>query len=295
MKVVVLGSCSWDTIYDVGTMKQFSEDISLWANNIHHTVGSTGAGKALCLDALGAQVTLVTSLGSDDLSNNILDYFKSTNISLINLAVDKAIAHTNIMHSEGSRISVTTSSPTYEPIHNNNVESIIQESDLVYLNINNFARGYIPYIKKHRKLCIVDIHDYDPPNPYHQEFIAAADILVTSGVHIKNHQEFLDEQVREGKKLVVITLGSKGMIAQTQSNEIIKLPGYNELPYMDSNGAGDSFCSGLGYSLLQNESYLEALKYGTICGGISCSSRELYPKNMGPNVVSKYRLQYFNS
>lgn len=293
MKVLVIGSCAWDTIYEVGNIKEFTEDNSLWANSAHQTVGSTGAGKALCLDALGVDVTLVTSLGNDQYGQNIKEYFKETTVSILNLPVDVSIAHTNIMYNKGNRISLTTSFPTIEPHYNEKVENLIEKADFVYLNINNFAREYIPLIKKHKKLCIVDIHDYDPPNPYHQDFINAADILISSGVKIDNKNEFMRQEIEKGKKLVVVTLGSEGLIALDEKNNYYKLPGFNDLDYVDSNGAGDSFCSGLGYSYFKNNSVMDALAFGTICGGVSCSSKELYPKNVNKTQIDSYKIRFF--
>ena len=293
MNVLVIGSSAWDTIMNVGDVETFSEDMFLWANSYHNAVGSTGAGKALCLDSLGVKTTLVTSLGDDDFKEKILDYINKTNLDVVNLPVDKSIAHTNLMYNKGSRISVVTSFPTIEPEYNKDIEKLILESDIVFLNINNFAREYINVIKKHNKLCFVDIHDYDPPNPYHTQFIEAADILVCSGIYIDDKRKFLEEQIQTGKKLVVITLGSKGLIALTENNEYYELPGYDGIDFVDSNGAGDSFCAGLGFALASNKSILESLQFGTICGGLSCTSTELFPKNHSMKHVETLRQKYF--
>lgn len=293
MNVLVIGSSAWDTIMDVGDINKFTEDMFLWANAYHNTVGSTGAGKALCLDSLGVNTTLVTSLGNDDYKEKILEYLNKTTLDVVNLPVDKSIAHTNLMYSKGNRISVVTSFPTIEPDYNKDIEKRIIESDIVFLNINNFAREYISVIKKYNKLCVVDIHDYNPPNPYHTQFIEAADVLVCSGVYIDDKRGFLEEQISSGKKLVVITLGSKGLVALTDTNEYIELPGYNGIDFVDSNGAGDSFCAGLGVALASNKSVLESLQFGTICGGLSCTSTELFPKNHDIKRVDLLRQKYF--
>ena len=205
----------------------------------------TGAGKALCLDALGSDVTFITDVANDENGAKILRYFDETTVNLIQVEVDKSTAHTNLMHSKGKRISVFTSVPTMEPKKPQNLDEIVKEADVVFLNINQFCRDYIPLIKKYKKLTVVDIHDYNPPNPYHQDFIEAADVLVASGIYIPNHQEFLEEMIQKGKKLVVVTKGSEGLVALDSDKNYYELSGYNDFEYVDSNGAGDSFTSGL--------------------------------------------------
>ena len=51
---------------------------------------------------------------------------------------------------------------------------------------------------------------------------------------------------------------------------------YDNLEFVDSNGAGDSFTVGFIVKLLESNNFDESLKFGNICGGISCTSRDLF-------------------
>ena len=276
MKALVIGGSSWDTLIHVGELKEIPDDLMLWADNVVETVGGTGAGKALCLDALGNEVTFITDIGNDEIGSKIMNYFANKNLKFLRVETDYSTAHTNIMHSGGNRISIFTSTPTVQPKIPKNIDDLIEESDVVFLNINNFCRAYIPYLKKHDKLVVVDIHDYDPPNPYHDDFIEIADIITASGVTIKDHKTFIKQQIDNGKKAAVITKGKEGLTAIDSQYNFYELGGYNEPKYIDSNGAGDSFCSGFAMSLLENNDFLEALEFGTICGGLACTAYDLF-------------------
>ena len=289
MKALVLGGSSVDTLIHVNEIKELKDDLGLWADNVVKTIGGSGAGKALALDAFGVDVTFLSDVGNDTNGQIILDYFHKTNIRLIPLETDKSTAHTNIMHSKGKRISITTSSYKNEPEYYNDIEKLLDETDVVFLNIYPYCKKYIPVIKKSNKPVFVDIHDYDPPNPYHQDFIEVADYLVASGVYIDNHDVFLEDMIKKGKKLVVITNGSDGLIALDFMNNQYILPGYNDFEYIDSNGAGDSFCAGLYTELFETDNIGESLKIGTICGAIACTSYDLYNKKYDINRIREIK------
>lgn len=287
MKALVLGYSAWDTLIQVDEITELYDDMHLWANRLIESVGSTGAGKALALDVLGVEVTLITNIADDIDGQKISEFFKKTSINVIKVPTDVTVSHTNIMHGDGKRISVVTGNSNIVGGMIPEYEKHIKECDVVFLNINDYCRSFIPYIKKHDKKTFVDIHDYNPPNPYHQEFIDAADILVGSDVYIKDKREFLKDQISKGKELVVLTSGSKGLIALDHNNMFYNMDGYNDFEYVDSNGAGDSFCSGLMLKLFETNSYGKALNYGTICGGLACSSEHLFRLDIDRKYVDK--------
>ncbi|MCF7932019.1 MAG: carbohydrate kinase family protein [Acholeplasmataceae bacterium] len=280
MRYLVIGTSAYDTlIHTRASLEHISEDMMIWADNVVHTIGSTGAGKALALDALGADVDLISDLADDEAGKWITSYLSSTNIRSYPVLVDQTTTHTNIMHGDRKRISIQTSTPSVVADLHRDAESLIAAADLVFLNINQYCRAYIPIIKAKNKKTLVDIHDYAPTNPYHQAFIEAADILVSSGVNISDHEGFLREQIEKGKQLVVITKGKDGLVALDHEKKRVELPGYNSLPYVDGNGAGDSFCAGLGMMLSEGKSNLEALLFATICGGVACTDYPLFNRS----------------
>lgn len=287
MKALVIGGSSWDTLIHVPEIKEIKDDMSLWANRVVETVGGTGAGKALALSSLGVEVTLITDLGKDKYREKILDFLTNNNINVIKLETDKSTAHTNLMHSKEKRISVFTSYPEIDPPFYEEVSTLLDEVDFVFLNINNFCRKYITVVKQAKKPILVDIHDYDPPNPYHQDFIDAADYLVGSAIHISNQKLFLDQMILKGKNLVVLTNSSKGIYAKDWKNNYYNLPGYTNFKYVDSNGAGDSFCAGLMLYLFETKNTGKSLEFANLCGAISCTSDNLFDTNYNKEKIEE--------
>ena len=168
---------------------------------------------------------------------------------------------------------------------------LLENNDVVFQNINPFCRDYTDILKATNKPVLVDIHDYDEGNPYHDDFIEVADIVVASATHISDQRSFLDKMIKKGKKLAVVTNSSKGLNAMDFDSNFYKVDGYNDFEFVDSNGAGDSFCAGLMLKYYETQNYREALEFANVCGGISCTSEDLfnmsYTKEMIEFIVQK--------
>lgn len=286
MKSLVIGGCSVDTLIHVPEINSIADDMSLWATNVSTNIGGTGAGKALALDVLGSEVTFITDLGNDEYRPIIESFFSTTSIQVLPVETDKCTAHTNIMHSQGKRISIFTSVGTKRPPIPVEFHHIINDVDAVFLNINEFCRSYIPFLQNLDIPIIVDIHDYEEGNPYHQDFIDIADVLVASGVHISNYEYFLTNYTNLGKDIVVITNGSKGLIAKHHEQRFT-LNGYTDFNYVDSNGAGDSFVAGMMIKYQETKDIKQALIFGSICGAMACTSYDLYNKKYTKEEIEK--------
>lgn len=286
MKSLVIGGSSVDTLIHVPEIKSIADDMSLWATHVSTNIGGTGAGKALCLDVLGSEVTFITDLGNDDNRSVIKSFFNNTEVTLLPVETNQTTAHTNIMHSQGKRISVFTAAGTDIPPIHPEIHNILEDVDVVFLNINEFCRQYISILNHLNIPIVVDIHDYEEGNPYHQDFIDIADILVASGVYISNQDDFLSKYIEQGKDLVVITNGANGLVARDHQSSY-KLKGYNDFQYIDSNGAGDSFVSGMMFNYFQTKNTKLALEFGTICGAMACTTYDLYNKKYTAEEIEK--------
>lgn len=285
MKLLVIGVSSYDTIIDVEHLPKMNKDLTIWPKNVHYSIGGTGAGKALALSTLPVSTTLATDLGDDEYKDKILDYLDKSKLNIIRLKADVSTTHTNIMHDNGKRISIFTSSPKMVE-YKDSLEKEIMNSDLVFLNINDYCRQYIPLIKKYNKLCVVDIHDYIDGSSYHQEFIDCADILFVSHVHIGHHEDFLRRMIKN-KSFVVITKAEEGSIAIDNNNKIYYQSAYKSLPFVDSNGAGDSFSVAFVYYYFKTKNTVSSLKFASVMSAYTCASKDIYNKDVSYETIEK--------
>lgn len=294
-KVFVAGGVSYDTIIYLDSFPGKNPQ-TIFSKGSNEMVGSTGSGKALNLCRLDFETVLHSTIGTDNNGKKVKEFFEKENLTFL---YDKdssgTEAHTNLMDKNGGRISIYTSYATFEPqIEYERLEKEIEKADYVILNIINYVRNLIPVAKKYRKEIWCDIHDYDGKNEYQLDFIQGADYIFMSSDSMENYREFMEKLIKSGKKLVVCTHGKNGCTALMENLEWIEIPiikGYN---MVDTNGAGDSFFSGVLYGFSKGYDIKKCLQFGTIAGGLCVTSKEIVCRNMTPDLLEKEYVKYFS-
>lgn len=262
----------------------------------NETIGNTGAGKALALSKLGFQTTLHTLLGKDEYTNKVKSYVNQPNLDVLyDIDPNGTERHLNILNSKGERISIFTNPSSQNPlIDYEKYREELKVADYVVINISNYCRNFIPICKELNKEIWTDLHDYNGSNPYHQDFINAADFIFFSDVNCKNYRAFMKKMINLGKKIVVCTHGSNGATAYTHNKEWIYEPAILDFELVNSNGAGDNFFSGFLYAYSKGKAIVECMKFGTIAGALCVNSNELVSENLNKNVLETIYLEYYN-
>lgn len=264
---------------------------TVFAKGTHTTVGSTGAGKALALHRLGISTTLHGYVGDDEAGSAIRAHFQQEELPFIGDSDPAGTErHVNLMDAHGGRISIYVNATTFEPpLDLASLTLLIAQSDIVALNIINYCRHLIPTIKAEGKPIWCDLHDYDGQNPYHADFVHAADVLFLSGDTLSDPRTFMETMMVAGKQLVVCTFGKDGSLALTPQGQWIETPALS-YPLVDSNGAGDNFFAGVLYGVTNGYPLEIALRLGTVVGGLCVTSRELVAEGLNMELVwAEYR------
>jgi sugar/nucleoside kinase (ribokinase family) len=282
-KILVIGVSSYDTIIYIDTFPKIKDDMAIFPNKVHYTVGGTGAGKAMALSTLGANTVLATDLGNDLYKENVMNFLSEYKVEIIPLDADKTTTHTNIMHDLDKRISIFTQVGN-KVSFNPGLEHYIKDADLVYLNINHYALDYLPLIRRYKKPIFVDIHDYDEINPYHEAFIKVADYLMVSGVNIKDSKAFFSEHYKN-HELIIITHGAKGSEVIDHRGNHYTQKAYPVKTFIDSNGAGDAYSSAFMIEYLVSKDIKESMKLASVTAKLACESEHLYPKEATLDLV----------
>jgi sugar/nucleoside kinase (ribokinase family) len=204
VNAVVLGGMAWNTMIYVD---RFPEPIAqtVFASRMHQTIGGSGAGKALNLRSLGADVSLWALIGDDEPGINaraVLDY---AGVRLLSELDPKGTPqHINLMDAAGDRISIFANprslSTTVDP---DPVQGVIDSADLIAVTIHDHCRAFLPLTAEADADTWIDIHDYDGRTPYHGEFIDAADLLFMSSVAMVDWMLFLEGRIALGTRAAV--------------------------------------------------------------------------------------------
>lgn len=293
-RALIIGGVTFDTLI---RLDRFPEPRSqtVFSQGYHETLGSTGAGKALNLRKLGFDVTLHALVGADTFGQHIEERLRQEGIDFVRdidpLGTER---HVNLMDSEGGRISIYMAHATFEPqLDLGRLEALIPSHDYVALNIINYARRLIPAVKRAGKELWCDLHDYDGHNPYHGDFVQAADCVFMSSDALREPRPFMEHLVRQGKKLVVCTHGRHGSTALSSDGRWLETPIVPGYTVRDTNGAGDAFFAGFLFGHSRGYPLEQCLRLASIVGALCVTSEELAAPDLSPErLEAEYRRHF---
>ncbi|MGM0509091.1 MAG: carbohydrate kinase family protein [Fusobacteriota bacterium] len=286
-KVLVFGGVSYNIMAQVDEFPK-GKPGTIFANEYHETIGSTGAGKSMALNKLDVNFSFHGVIGEDIHGDVIKDYFQKRDIDFY-YDIDPAGTerHVNFMKNEtGERLSLFLhAAPQDIDLDEEKIEKLIKDSDIVFLNVAPYCKRFIDMIKKYDKEIWCDLHSYDGDD-YYNEFINAADVLILSSDNLENYEDFMEKEIKKGKKYVIATHGNKGSSIMTQDKKIKDFPIY-DYDVVDTNGAGDNFSVGFLYGYLNEYTVEKSMKLATITAGLAITSKELYSEELSPKKLEE--------
>jgi sugar/nucleoside kinase (ribokinase family) len=293
-KVLILSGGSFDSIV---YLDSFPDPVpqTIHQSVFNETPGSTGVGKASNLGYLDFDTHLQILIGNDPFGDRIKQFLAKKPVNtLFDLDPAGTERHVNIMNQKGQRISIFVNSSSPNPaIDYSKYESLIKEADIVILNIIDYARNFIPLLKKYNKEVWTDLHDYNDDNPYHEDFIEASDYIFLSSDNLPDYKTTMQKLMTRGKKLTVCTHGKLGASLLNNAGEWYHSPCIADYDVIDTNGAGDAFFSGYLYAHCKGLEEKECLKYGHILGGMCVNSSDIAATGLSVKIVEEQYMKHF--
>ncbi len=294
--ILVMGSVAYNTMIYLDEFPA-PHPHTIFSRDYHETLGGTAAGKALNLHKLGVDVTLYSLIGDDIQGRHVRERLTLEGISFhYNIDPVGTQRHVNLMNDAGGRISIYLEEGTFEPeIAPVSLAPLMPQHNLVALDVVNYCRTFIPLLKRQAKEIWCDVHDYDGRDPYHRDFVAAADVIFMTADALPNPRSFMTAQVEQGKKLVVCTHGKESATALDADGQWYEQPSVTTYPLRDSNGAGDAFFAGFLYGHLHGYPIQACLQRGTIAAGLCITSREIAYPALTPALLEKEWMTHFGT
>jgi sugar/nucleoside kinase (ribokinase family) len=216
-----------------------------FAEQAWSTIGGTSAGKALNLAALGADVTLLTVLGADEVGTRVRESLGAAGVRVVARESRSGACerHVNLMTDAGERVSIYTHLPEpAQPWLPADAEEHLDGADVVVTDLSDHARPWVGWGQEAGVPVWADLHDYDGASAFHADFVRA-DHLQLSSVRMPGWREWATRVAVEQGAGVVVTHGADGSSAVDAGGRWTDLPG-GVVDVVDTNGAGDAFFAG---------------------------------------------------
>lgn len=110
--------------------------------------------------------------------------------------------------------------------------------------------------------------------PNHKELAEMFEVELSSREDLLVYAKELQAM---GARNVLVSMAEQGALLLSETQEVYHTPACKG-QVVNSVGAGDSMVAGFLYGYLRENSYAEALRYGTACGGASAFSKGIANK-----------------
>tara|TARA_B100001248_G_scaffold217788_1_gene173044 strand:+ start:8396 stop:9319 length:924 start_codon:yes stop_codon:yes gene_type:complete len=283
-KVLVFGDVMLDEYWH-GESHRISPEAPVPVINMESKEFRLGgaANVAINLKSLGAQVTLVSSVGDDQDSIVIENLLDEANIKPIFNKVNKAISTKKLRLISNSQQLMRVDFESKPEVHNpgkyDSYKHLITQADIIV--VSDYAKGFIydpqaliKIIKKANKKVIVDPKKYDLSSYF------GASVLTPNVLEFKKMTgEFKDQDDFNKKafKLVddinldalLITRGSEGMTLYKNKEMFHEATTSKEV--YDVTGAGDTVVAAFSACLAIGMSYEDSMNFANKCASIVVS------------------------
>lgn len=256
-------------------------------------IGGAPLNVALRLHSLGANVSIISSVGNDEDGNDLMQYLQSQKMDTSSIQVHQKLDTGNVqVHLDESNTASYTIS---EPVAWDEIS--VQNSDLTNIsNAHAFVFGSLACRNKVSKNTLLQylplakfkIFDANLRPPFYKldsivELMQEADLIKLNDEELEEIMKFLGEESDSlenlTKKLsaqtntpqICITLGEKGALFLT-NGKFYRNYGY-QVKVKDTVGAGDSFLASLIYKHLIGIDPQTAIDFSCAMGSLVASKK----------------------
>lgn len=276
--ILVVGSLNTDLVVRTPRFPAPGETIS--GQDLQVIPGGKGANQAVAAARQEAQVSMLGRVGKDSFGDFLLDNLKQNNVDFHSVQRDCAATGTAIIVvDENGQNSIVLSAGANGKVAPSDVDNApYRDFKLLLLQLEIPLPVVTFAAQRAHAEGLQVILNPAPAKPISDDLIALADYLIPneteltllSGMEISDvasAEHAARSLLERGAKNVIVTLGSQGalLVSGTQATHVDPFP----VNVVDTTAAGDAFIGGFAYSLLQNKSSEEAVRYGCACGALA--------------------------
>ncbi|MHB8780139.1 MAG: ribokinase [Candidatus Geothermincolia bacterium] len=281
-RVTVMGSFVVDLMARAPHLPRTGETVK--GNGFRVGPGGKGANQAVAARRAGAEVDIITKLGTDDFSHIALDSFRGEGMHVDfvsqdpNLAtgaalimVDEATGDNKIVVAPGACSHITRADLE-------RARSAIEGSAVLLTQLETNLDATETAVEIAAAAGVTVILNPAPAAPIADELLARVDILTPneteaaalSGLPVTGPEDAgaaARALMARGARNVMVTLGSRGVLVVTADEERF-IPSY-PVDCVDATGAGDAFSGALATAVAEGRDVFTAAEFANVAAALS--------------------------
>lgn len=286
----VLGSINIDYSCTVANLPLAGETVI--GNHLQLTPGGKGANQALAARRAGAEVKLTGAIGTDEVAPQSIALLQQAGVDLSSvITVDGPTGCAFVFVDSSSENQIVIIPGANGQVSQQQGEQMnITGDDILLLQLETPLETVAEAARVASTAGARVIANLAPYQRMPESFFKFVDLLIlneTEAMQLSADLELppaqpLDksaEALRIAQHLeteVVITLGSDGLVATEQNQNVLKLSGITIEP-IDTVGAGDTFAGFLGAMLARGRSLQNACKIANAAAALACTKPGAQP------------------
>ena len=279
-KVIVLGSANLDFTVAVDRLPTVGETVL--GREFYQSFGGKGANQAVAATRAGAEVVLLTMLGTDDYGRRIEQHLTSLGLPREGLLrhETKPTGVALILVDEGGRNFIAVAPGSNQML---SLEDVRRASPLIRQGAVLLAQLEVPLAAVREAFSIaktqglLTILNPAPAEPLPPSLLKLVDVLTPNEgeAHTLSGMTDPDEAARvlieQGARKVIVTLGERGALLR-DATTVRHFPAYS-VQAIDSTAAGDAFNGALACSLAEGRSLEDAIVFANAAGALATTKR----------------------
>jgi ribokinase len=246
--------------------------------------GGKGGNQAVAAARLGAEVTMVTKVGTDDFGKAAMNNFSKEKINTEYIIQDEneATGIALIAVDDSSENMIVVALGACGKITGEEVKAAEQEiakSKVVLVQLETTIEAVTSAISLAKKHDVKVILNPAPYQEFPREILKDIDFITpneTEATQITGIEVIDEESALKAARIlfelgtpnVIITLGKKGCLLYNQEHQGLFIDGF-KVKAIDATGAGDAFNGGLAYGLSKGFNLTKAINYSNATAALS--------------------------
>ncbi|GMQ60225.1 ribokinase [Vallitalea sediminicola] len=274
MKIVVVGSTNMDYVLKTNELPKLGETLS--AVSFNTVFGGKGANQAVAAARLGADVTMISAVGDDNIGEQLKNNLAKENINVDGVNVvdgPSGVAMITVADNGDNTIVVY-------PGANGKIdekwleanEALIMSADCILVQLEIPINVVMKAVKIASDNNVKVIFNPAPAKEFPNDIFKYVDIITPNETELKkisgkeDIKEGAMELIERGANSVVVTLGEQGSMYIDKDNTISA--GSFTVKSIDSTAAGDAFNAALAIKLIESDDIENGLKYSNAVGAL---------------------------